>query len=346
MKQVLAISILLLVCVAPLFADQYDVADMAYFIDGASFEFTNSTTPDIRGLCYNAVTNHIVISENSNGELAVLNPSDGSTDHIITNAGTGDASVSLFRVEVSEDGQLYTSGFGGTVRRIGPDSLTDAAASPVVIASASYPTTGACRALFVNGSYSAGTVSVLTSRGATVYLWRQQGAGSDVFALGNSFDTTGTYTGEPTGLWANDDLTVIMTQKSYQGAHKWTGSVGSGYAKDASFTPHSIISGRYSLDVDPEMDLMIGAGSSAGSYNMTMLATVRYATPEAIGGSVGNTAFWWNDGLWCYGGTTVPNGAGDCAIDSFNEQAYGVSGAGLIVLNLDVLSAIETWLQY
>jgi len=321
---------------------------MAYFVDGASFGFTNSTAPDTRGLCYNAATNRIVISEDDNGELAVLNPLDGSTDHIITNAGTGDASVSLFRVDVSQDGQLYTGGYAGTVRRIGPDSLTDAAASPVVIASASYPTTGACRALFVNGSYAAGTVSVLTSRGNVVYIWRQQGAGSDVFALANTIDTSAVYASEPHGIWANDNLSEVLMVKQYGGgAHKWTGSVSSGYVRDASFDAHAMLDGRYSIDADPDMDFMVGCSSSASYGKMTMLATVRYATAEAISdGTTGNTTFWANPGLWCYGGTPTPNGSGDSAIDSFNLQAYGVSGTGLIALELDVLSAIETWLRY
>lgn len=346
MKQVFTLSILLLaICLAPAqAADKYDVVDIAYFVDAASFGLTNTTTPDIRGICYNAVTDKIIISEDTNEELAVLNPLDGSTLHVITNAGTGDPAPSLYRVKVSSDGQLYTSGFAGTVRRIGPDSITDASAAPVVIASASYPASGNCRTLFVNGSYTAGTVNILTARGAEVYIWQQQGPESDVFSLAGSF--TGTHTG-PTGLWANDDLTVILTQQAWQGSRKWIGAVGSGYTQDTSFASNNMVANRDSIDVLPEMDLMVGGGSSNTQNGMVMVGTSRYLSSDAIGGSTGNTTFWWNDGLWVYTGTIIPlNGPGGCAIDSVNHQVYGVCGNGLLALELDIILDVESWQQY
>lgn len=341
---------------APAWADRYSVAGIAGWVEGASMGFTDANL-DIRGLCYHASSNHIVISEDDGNEIAVLNAADYSTLRIITNVDTGDGSaVDPFRVGVTTDGQLFTGSYGGSVKRIGPDTTTDAFSSPVVIASASYPSgaAGDCRGLFVGGNYSEGTARIVTGRDRTVYIWRQAGAGSDVLSVAATIDTSSTYTttGQIHGYWANADFSEILTFKQGEGIRKWTGSPGSGYTVDAAFSTPAIVTHRYSLDADPSLDLILLAGASnvATPGQMTQLATIRYSHSATIGsGTFGNTSFWQEPGFWLWGTEGASNTAAACAIDGVNLRAYGVSKAGLLVLDLEIeaLAGVsESWRDY
>lgn len=352
MKQVFFLSIMMFaLCLTPVFAQPYNVVGYGdYFINGVDIGFTD-TNPDIRGLSLNPATGNILISERY-GQIAVVNRSNGSTIKFINNAGTGDQTIPLFRVKTSSDGQIYTVGYEGSVKRVGTESVTDAAASPIVIGPESYSSTGFCRGLYVTGSYAAGTVRIISCRGTLVHIWQQSGAASDTFTIAQTINTSAAgLDAESHSYWARDDFSEVLVyrQQAGVGLRKFTGSIASGYTWDSSYAGNIYLQWLYSIAVDPVRDILVSCNGANVTEpgQMTRVAVVRYSNQESVGeGNVGNTSFGLFPGNYVWGSAGVSNTAGDAEIDSVNHKIYAVSRAGLMVLNLEFDSGIDSWMEY
>ena len=302
MKRIFLVTLVLTLLCMPALADKYESPQFGWHVDGVAIGFTD-VSPDIRGCVYNAFTNHVLVSDDDGDEVAVLSPTDGSTNKIIINADTGDGTVDPFRVEASADGQIFTVGFAGSVKRIGTEAVNDAVASPIIVASASYAAgTGSCRSLFVTGDWSAGTLTIMTARGPILSVWQQVGgAASDVMIEAATIATG--FSTEPQGIWARADLTEIIAFRQGTGTKKFVGMVPV-YVEDTSYTTPSLMTWRYSIDVNEDKDLIVAGSGHSQTIpgQMTVTAINRYSSGAGIGdGTNGNTGYANYGGIYTWG---------------------------------------------
>ncbi len=279
---------------------------------------TLGSAGDFRGVAFNEATGNIIVGSEDDNEIYVLSAVDltlvtsAGTNGVIVNVDTGDGTVDPYKVRTSDDGQIFTLGFGGSVKRVGDEMTTDAASSPVVISNAF----GASRALEVEGDYSAGTCVIAISDNSSptnVLIYEQDSAGSDTFNLSQTLDVSAT--GEDgdsvESINFSSDFSTLYVGDNGGTMARYTGGIGS-FTNDAGYTFFSASWFRDGADFDEDDDVFtVALDSSGGSLVVEAVEDV------STGGTSLGTQFYTRSGN---------NLAGASAIDKANNIAYFVGG--------------------
>lgn len=270
---------------------------------------TLGVTGDFRGVAVSELTGNVIVGADDDNAVLVLDP-DLNLINIIQNADTGDGTVDPYRLRTSDDGQIYTQGFGGSVKRVGGEATQDASAMPIVIAG-----TGTCRGLEVEGSFKDGTVVIAVSKApGEVLIYTQDGAAADTFTLADTVDTSAAGTSEVEGINFNADKTELYIWNNANNIHRYVGSVGGGWTLEADLGAGGF---RAGFDYDEEDDYAVAALDS-GSLSALLVDSISdlASTPTITTASNGYQ-------LYPRAGNNLDGAA---AINKLEDVAYVVGG--------------------
>lgn len=294
---------------------------------------------NIRGVALNPATGNLVVTSTDNN-IAIVNKSNGSLIKNIPNAGTGDATISLYRVGVSDDGYIYTQGFGGTVKLIGTEAVTDAT-TPILTFNVGGA--GSTRTMVVKGSHTAGTAKVYVLRRTNIYVWGNTPGDVNTYAqlTAIAHGYTDAQADGAGGLAVSDDLSMVV-------AHSPSGGIGSrkfdinvpgdvtgGYTADASFiTPSGC---AYRNDVAFDEHHRVWGYSSAHNLSGIHYMVTRFNnmdTDQPIGAGIPLPGGAVNGaGFYNVSGAVGSNLVGTTAFDKQNNVVYAGSTDTLVQWN-------------
>ncbi len=239
---------------------------------------------DLRGVAFNPATGNVLVSDRSNNAVVVLSAADGSEIKTIANTETPDGTVSQFKIEASDDGQIFTQGFSGSVVRVGDESTTDASGSKVTVFQPA--TTGNSRALALTGSWADGTLVVVVARGGTISVATQD-AGANDDTLTEVTTIASGLSPEITGLAISSDLTEIYAHEPGQSPVLFVGdgTPANGYSAAGSPITYSDMSFRYDIDIVENGRLMLGNSSNSGNGGETFSAVSNLSDGSALTGA-------------------------------------------------------------
>ncbi|MEQ8819731.1 MAG: hypothetical protein RLY93_05760 [Sumerlaeia bacterium] len=204
------------------------------FVSAFSVDEQGLTNGDLRGIAFNPATSNSLISDEDANVILVMSP-DTLTTSLITNVNTPDGTVDPYKVDATQDGTIFTSGFSGSVKMIANDSVADASASPIIIAPGDHAVLGSTRAFRAIGDHSAGQATLFIAKGTNISIFR------------NSPDEVTTYTLQATlataaasdleGIGSNESGTVLYAQNIGENVFRYVGTPQTGYTLDAGFGP-------------------------------------------------------------------------------------------------------------